>query len=78
MPLGLSAFRVGIFALVIGISAVTIALAAHYRSFTAQWGDFKVTFDLTYEMYPLVVGAINVIVLLPSYVFCGHRRLKIY
>jgi hypothetical protein len=75
MPLTFTAIRLGVFGILIGISGVVIGLATHYRGPT--WISFVnslSTVDSSYQDYPLAVGAISIIVLLPAYVWSRFYR----
>jgi hypothetical protein len=78
MPLTLTAIRLGVFGILIGMSGVVIGLATHYRGTTwISLVNSISTVDSSYQDYPLAVGAMSIIVLLPAYVWSrAHRCCK--
>jgi hypothetical protein len=78
MPLTFSTVRLGLFGVLVGISGVVMGIAPRYRGMTwsnVNWNNTTSPVDSSYQDYPLAVGAMSIIVLLPSYVWSrGHRR----
>jgi hypothetical protein len=71
MPLTLTAIRLGVFGVLVGISGVVTGLATHCRGttwFVLDWNNNSSAIDSSYQDYPLAVGAMSIIVLLPAYV----------